>query len=170
MDIASIEAAIPKLSDEDFARLEKAVALRRAFGGAGKAETVTTKLSTDELIVLEVLASYMTHIGVDAASAGMLAKTSNFQAFKRKIPALMETLKQSKLTRNETRAVIRSAIDMLYHRLVDQGLDTTSRRMMDHIHRLPALLDVNFPGYAMMGHLRLTVRGTAKNANEEDDG
>jgi len=170
MDVKAIEAAIPKLSDEELAKLESAIAARRAIGGKlGKTETMTTGLPADVVMVLETLADFMKYNGSDPAPAAMLAKTSNFAAFKVKVPFVMESLKLSALKKNETRAVLRSAISMLYERMTDQGLDTTSRRMMDHIHRLPALLDVHFPGYAKAGLLRLTVRAHAKNANEEQD-
>lgn len=170
MDLKTIEAAIPKLNDEELAKVEIAIAARRSIGGKmSKTETLTTGLPPEVLMVLETLADFMKDNGADPAPAGMLAKTSNFSGFKKKVPAIVESMKASALKKNEARAVLRSAMSMLYERLTDQGLDTTSRRMMDHIHRLPALLDVHFPGYAKAGLLRLTVRKHSKNANEENE-
>lgn len=90
-------------------------------------------------------------------------------AFKKKVPVVMQTLASSRLKRNETRAVLRNGIGMLYSVLTDQGLEATSRRVMDHIHRFPAQMDKHFPGYAAAGLLALTVRAHAKNTNEEPD-
>lgn len=169
MDLKEMQKAIAaRLTDAEVATLENAIAARKALGqSVNKSESIAVRLAPDELLVLEAIVSFMDSTGVDASNAGMLAKTSNFQAFKKKVPAIMQVLKASNLKRNETRAVLRTGASMLYQVLTEQGVEATSRRMMDHIHRLPAQLDRHFPGYAMMGLLSVIVRARAENTNED---
>lgn len=169
MDLKEMQKAIAaRLTDEEVGILESAIRARRSAGGpVNKSENISTSLPPDELMVLEAIVSFMSHAGADASSVGMLAKTSNFPPFRKKVPALMAIMERSKLKRNERRAVLRLGVALLHEKLVAQGVDTTSRRMMDHIHRMPAQLDQHFPGYAMGGYLALTIR--AHKTRDEDE-
>lgn len=172
MDLKEMQKAVAsRLTDEEVATLESAIRARRSMGmTASKAESATVRLPPEELMMLEAIADFMSYAGADASSAAMLAKTSNFPAFRKKVPPVMEILKRSNLTRTETRAVLRLGVSLLHEKLVAQGVDTTSRRMMDHIHRLPAQLDQHFPGYGMGGYLKLTVRAHTPTADEDENG
>ena len=165
------KAIASRLTDEEVATLESAIRARRSMGmSANKAESVAVRLPPEELMMLEAISGFMNYAGADASTAAMLAKTSNFPPFRNKVPAIMQILKRSNLTRTETRAVLRLGVSLLHEKLVAQGVDTTSRRMMDHIHRLPAQLDQHFPGYAMGGYLKLTVRAHAPADDEDENG
>lgn len=56
-------------------------------------------------------------------------------------------------------AAMRLGVRMLVKNIQDQGVPATGPVVMRQLHRLPAVVDAGFPGYAKMGLLGLVVRG-----------
>lgn len=162
-ELKKILAAIPRLGTDEQAQVQAALEAARAFGTA----PATNDATTDEMLVLEAIATSMARACVDMTSAAQLRKTSGYPAFRKKVPALMAMFARSKLTRTETRNLLSLGVDLIYESMVRQEITISSRAIMNHIHRMPSAFDTHFPGYARAGLLGLLTRPKAVNANED---
>lgn len=135
---------------------------------AAKPRRIGEQSEEDDVdLVLGQIAAHMYSEGIEYASLAMLKRTTNYKSFAEKVPASMEFFR--KITRNRTklRALITMSIRFLYKDMAKIGTGSTSTRtMMNHWHRVPAVLNSNFPGYAKAGLLGLILRDGAAEAVE----
>jgi hypothetical protein len=72
-----------------------------------------------------------------------------FPSFKGKCPALIEYLEAAGIkSKTQQWAVLMEGFRILYQDLTAIGLATDASMLMRHVHRLPALLNKEYPGYA----------------------
>lgn len=111
-------------------------------------------------VVLYVLCDVMHKSGVEHVTPQTLRNTSHFKPFADKCPAVIEffggTL-QVQHARIRTEALLQTGLRLLYEDLLNMGVTVSSRTMMQHIHRVPAVINAAFPGYAEAGLLRRIV-------------
>jgi hypothetical protein len=122
----------------------------------GAETSVNPQTGRDDVqFVLEVIASAMAR--EDYSSPSLLRKSSQFASFKTKVPALIEYLKPAG-SRNQQRALLRLGVELLQKYMTGIGVPTGSRVIMQNIHRVPAVIETQFPGYAREGLLRMIMR------------
>lgn len=56
------------------------------------------------------------------------------------------------------RAIFSSGLKLLHKNLVEIGIPVSPRVLANHMPRLPAVLDIAFPGYSYSGMLRMIVK------------
>lgn len=170
--LEQILALLPKL---DVAGLQSVQARAKAlsqFGGAKPSDGLPSQdidaPDNDADLILSEIAGHLRDRGVEYASVQMLRRVSNYKSFAEKVPPTMIYFRKVTKNRVKLRALIRVAIDLLYLDLGKIGLSVTTRTMMSHWHRVPAVIESNFPGYARRGHLGLLLRGPAEYVNDAD--
>ena len=151
-DLHDVMARLPHLSATELTTLSARVKALQQVAGNAPAETTLADT------VLETISEVLRGYGVDMASAMMMKRSHNFGAFSDKIPGLTAWMDQITRNRIEQRAVLTIAVDLLYQDLKHLTLPITGRTMMNHIHRIPAVMDASFPGYAKYGLLRMLIR------------
>ena len=115
--------------------------------------------TSDELLALECISQVLQSKGMEFASPVILRKSGAYDAFRTdKVPAVMAYLEKAKLTRNETRAIIQIGLGLLITDMQRMGLMTSARAILSHFHRVPAVLNFAFPGYAENGLLAQVIR------------
>ncbi|HKU52519.1 MAG TPA: hypothetical protein VJQ25_08630, partial [Nitrospira sp.] len=77
--------------------------------------------------------------------------------FKSILPAILTFLKQAGSRRVQQQRLLSIAVELLYQDLGQQNIPASLVTVIRHIHRLPAVMDRNFPQYAMNGLLGLLV-------------
>lgn len=142
---------------------ERAVAMSalkasESIGGDTPKKAAGPDISDD--IVLQEIIAFMHEMSVDMSGAKQLAVGARYATFKVKSDHFMLTLTKSKLSKTQTRALVRIAVSLLYDDCKKMGWATTSRTLMAHAHRLAAIVDRAFPGYARMGWLALVIKGS----------
>lgn len=85
-----------------------------------------------------------------AASTGYAQESAKLWAFAQR--ALPDG------TRTEHLAVLRLGVKLLTHNIAAQGIPVTHAVVMRQLHRLPAVVQAAFPGYAQLGVLGIVVR------------
>ena len=114
---------------------------------------------TDVLLVLSVIQAVMFSRGADMTTVAGLQRAAQYRSMADKVPALVGYLHRAGIKdRIEVRAILSIAVDLLYRDLTQMGLTTSSRTIMQHLHRIPAVLNKQFPGYAKMGWLGMLLR------------
>jgi hypothetical protein len=87
-----------------------------------------------------------------------------FPSFKGKCPSIIEYLQAAKITsKTQQWAVLLEGFRILYEDLTAMGLATDGSMLMRHVHRLPALLNREYPGYAAGGYLHKVISTSPTN-------
>lgn len=110
-----------------------------------------------EGITLDALCEVLSSQGVEHVSKTVLLRSQNIRTFRTKLPAVFKYL-DGIVSRVERRAILILAFRLLYDDLLAQNIPISSGVMIQHVHRLPAVLNKHFPGYAQSGVLRMLVR------------
>jgi hypothetical protein len=115
--------------------------------------------TSDELLALECVSSVLRSKGMEFAAPSVLRKNAAYDSFRTdKVPAVMAYLQKARFTRNETRAILHLGLGLLIADMQRMGIMTSARAVMAHFHRLPAVLNHAFPGYAEGGALAMIIR------------
>jgi hypothetical protein len=162
-EFEQIAALLLLLGKEELEQVRaRAGVLAQAAGINGRtspaAELSAPQISADESdidLVLSEIAALLRDQGVEFASVPMLKRVTNFKSFAEKVPATMKFFRGVTTNRTKLRALIRISISLLYKDLIKMNMAATTRTLMSHWHRVPAVMDKNFPGYARAGHLGL---------------
>ncbi len=128
----------------------EAIKARIVARGTLETNTVSSQMG-DEVLVLEAIVDVVQRLSGEVVSVYELRRMNGYTGFKTKAISLLETLGKSSGTRLKKIAVLTLGIELLYRDLRDQLLPCSSRTLMRHVHRVPAVLDTNFPGYAESG-------------------
>lgn len=162
LPVAEINAAISALSSDDLVKVEKHIAFHKASSKRGKAAgTANTALSKDEINLLNEIVQFCRHNGNDMVSLEVLRASQDFVAFSQKVPAVTEWLDKAKIGKAQRRLMLNMALGLLYEEKTKMRLACSARVLMREVHRLPAVVDASFPGYAKAGLLQMIVRDAA---------
>jgi hypothetical protein len=147
---------LPLLSLTDLDRVRQKIGMLRSVSG-NSAPLQGATSGGDAVLVLEAIAGVLGGVGVEHCSVTMLQKSPQYSSFARKIPVLMQYMNGLN-TRNEKRAFLCEAVRLLYEDLCGMNIAVSARTVMAHAHRIPAVVNKAFPGYAQGGFLAMVVR------------
>ena len=110
--------------------------------------------------VLQAICDVLSKNNVEVCTIHTLRRSSAFVQSKDKIKDLgtyFEQIDKSKLVQD---AILRQAIDLLYHDLIQwKGIAISSHTLLRHIHRIPSVLNRNFPGYGPQLLVKIVGKG-----------
>lgn len=108
--------------------------------------------------VVEVTCNFFRSEGIECPTPNLLKRSQAYVQAKGKIDNLatfFEKISQHKLVQD---AVLAIAIENLYNELVQWGISVSSHTVLQNIHRVPAVLNRSYPGYAQSGLLHKIVK------------
>lgn len=176
-----ILAVLPSLTGEQRAAVAyRLKALDSLSGGAATAGPSINRplrsiaVSSDDFIddIFSAVCEVVLARSGERVSPLALRRTAQSNALRGKVDALRVFINTAASSRTARRGLLAIAMRLLYDDLRELGLPTTARTLLAHAHRLPAVLDANFPGYAAAGLLGMLVgrrRIAASIANYEGD-
>ena len=138
----------------DAAELEDVINRAKAYRNMACAD-MRDWAKTDGMIILECIADTMGSMGLDGTSADRLAKTPHYKEFVPKCGDLMQWVRAHTCTQNQERALLRMGVKLMAENLQKANWEVNSRIIARHIHRLPGIVNMAFPGYASNGMLKL---------------
>lgn len=165
-----IAGLVATLSLTDQAKLASAIKARLALGETNQERTGRvhrSEIPDDVLFVLASIAEDMRKHGADFTTPDVLYATAGITAFRAKVPAILEFIGKHANTDVRRRALLKMGIELLRVDLEDNMQRAcTSILMMAHAHRIPAMINRAFPGYARNGllHLVFAVKGKPNDA------
>lgn len=113
--------------------------------------------------IVQVLSSK----GIEFTTPATLSRRcTSISAYRDKIKA-MDGFLSSVPNRVQQRALFRTGIILLCHNLAEMNVPVSGLAIMNHIHRIPALVDRAFPGYARHGLLRMIIRSREEEPKKE---
>lgn len=118
-------------------------------------EVDTTKADADKL--LQIVCDVIRARGAEHAIPAMLKATPQYRSFAEKVPqviAFAQTAFPGGARREMfERALLHNGVSLLFEDLRRMGIAITARTLMSHIHRVPAVINAAYPGYAEAGLL-----------------
>lgn len=150
-----IMGLLPKCTPEEVSRLSVALKAWTSLPGgttSSAAEPADDK-DADCDFVLRCIIDVCRRNGVEIVSVRMLKQSRNYPTFKAKVPALMTFLQKASPKRNVQQAILCLAISAIRDWLLNLNIPVSAGNLLQHIHRVPDVLDQHFPGYARMGML-----------------
>lgn len=149
-DLQTVLRILPTLSVEDLAHVKQRLAMMNSVS------SVDVKLVYPTMF-LDVICEVLRARGVEFTYAAQLQKSTQYPAFAKKVPGLLEYFGTVKNVVQKA-ALVRVSVGLLYDNLIEMNVPVGSRTMMAHIHRIPNILNKHFPGYAQSGLLSMIVR------------
>jgi hypothetical protein len=108
----------------------------------------------DALIVAEVIVEVLEAGGFEFTNTTLLRRKSNYATFaKNKVPGVMKFVRENIKKRVAQRALLVLGYEGLLQQLAQMKLAPTSTTLMNHTHRVPAIIQGMFPGYSQNGVL-----------------
>lgn len=116
--------------------------------------------SSPEAQALDAVHTVLKGIGVELTQPPLLRKRANMPAFREDLKAVMAFLENNgaPLTRIERQTLLNFGVELLYKNMTEMGVPISGTTVIRHFHRIPAVFNAAFPGYASAGLLRMIIR------------
>lgn len=116
----------------------------------------------DEDLVLESVHEVLANRGVDFTPPSIMRRRSRgFTVFQKKLPAIMQFIRQATNSRQQERWLLCKGVEALYDHLVGLNVPVSHATILRNIHSVPAVINRAYPGYVECGLLSWAVRGRA---------
>jgi hypothetical protein len=161
-----ILAGLLRLDTDQLAEVRARAGILSQAGGAkartslpgGKLSMPAELAETDVELILSEIAGHLKEQGIEFVSVQMLKNVGGYRKFADKVPGIMIYFRKVTTNRVKLRALIRMSIALLYKDLARMNISASTRTMMNHFHRIPAVVNRSFPGYASSGMLGLLLQ------------
>jgi hypothetical protein len=155
---ATITENLPTLSEKELRELRARIDF--LLRGAPRPQTKTNGNGAESpaLMVLEIIHKLCKDYGVESRPLSALNSGQGFNAFVEKVPQVLASLGAEEFTMIELRTLLRLALGLTLEKLTHMGVPVSASVLMNHVHRVPGVLDTHFPGYRKAGMLRLLVQ------------
>ena len=155
-ELKKVLELLPGLSAPDLSQVEQRLRALRAL------TTPLLSLPSGEIerpfedMVLDAIITTMLDRAGESVPRVHLQKSPQLSAFRKKLLPLSKFF--AGLERNQQRALLHLSIKLLYDNMLQMNIPITGRLVMQHIHRLPAVINRHFPGYAQHKLLPMIIR------------
>ena len=154
-------AILPELTAQELVSISEAIKAAQNLGGeAAGAVIAHNSLSADEHELLGIIVQFSQNKAIDLTGLNQLSRAPDIGKFKAKVPDIKRYMDNAGLKRNQRRSILYVAVELIHQDLLDLGVAVSSRVLMRHVHRIPALLNRQFPNYARTGLLSLAASMT----------
>lgn len=159
MALKQVLALLPLLSPEELQEVRARAGFLGKMSSPKHAAKMQEEYAGDDVtLVLDVLCDVARSVGVDVVAPHVLRKSQQLRDARQKIAPVLEFIRAHARGPVRERALLRTGIRLLYDDLVEMGFPVSARTLLSHLHRLPAIFDRHFPGYARSGILGIVIR------------
>jgi hypothetical protein len=149
-NFSTVKRLLPTLSGDELSQIREQLSMISTMK--------PVPAGTDEGLALESICEGLSSLGVEYAYPTLLQKTDGYSSFRCKVGPVMQFLRRGMKEKNEIRAALVLATQLLYQDLTSSGFPATARTIMRHFHRVPSVINRNFPGYAQSGMLSWIIK------------
>ena len=133
------------------------------FGPSSADRAVATAEAPEELLMI---AQHGRDKGGALVPVTDLMHAKQYDTFKVKLPRVQAFIAQVG-SKNAQRGLFRLGLVLLERDIRMRRMTPSYMQFMNEVHRIPALINREFPGYAANGMLRLIIRGEKGNVRKE---
>lgn len=120
-------------------------------------------------MVLDVVHRLCRDHGLESRPLEALRASQGYASFAEKVPQVLASLGAKEFNLVELRTLLRLALGLTLEELLTMGVPVSASVLMNHVHRVPGVLDTHFPGYREAGMLKLVVRSSDSGGDGEPD-
>lgn len=148
---------IPLMTEKHHKELIQSInALRQLSGKSSIHAESAPEVKVNDWTLIEI-AELLTARGIEQTTPFMLRKRCpSITAYNEKVAGLMTYL--DSVPKVQQRALFRMGVVLLCNNLAEMGTPISGMSLMNHIHRIPSLINQAFPGYARFGLLSKIIR------------
>lgn len=131
----------------------------------GNPITIGKDVPSNDWTLIDI-AQILSSRGIEFTSPAILARRCpSIASYRDKVQALDEFL--SSVPKVQQRALFRVGIMLLCNNLAEMNVPVSGISIMNHIHRMPSLINRAFPGYARFGLLQMIIRKSEEPTKKE---
>jgi hypothetical protein len=154
----SISKAIEKLNGSELVRLQSEITALLSLRSGRNHDAEDSNDVEDIRFGLRAICHMLQRNGLEHGSVTALQRHRDFAKFRSQYAAVNKFFDAAKLDSGQRRTLFKVGVEMLYDNLCELGIPVTAATLMNHTHRIPAVINLGFPGYARSGLLRLIVK------------
>lgn len=160
------QSLLRHMTDDELIQIASAARSLVAMGQRPADAVVTITDSSDWLVqcVFDVTRS----LGVGTFMA-QLQTTAKEKAVRQKIEEAKIFIERQARSKTERIALCRVGIRLLYDSLRWMDVPVTGSVLLRHLHRLPAVFDRHFPGYAASGMLQMLIKAEMRDGRGQEE-
>ena len=149
MPLQEIISQLPFLSSDELDRLHQRI---KALKGSSEPKMKKSNGAADVEMVQGVICHVLNSRGIMWSR-----KFIKVEGQLDKVKSVIEYVEKAVHERIRQEALLIIAIDLLWQDMARQHLPTTGNTLLRNLHRIPAIMDCHFPGYAKAGLLKLII-------------
>lgn len=155
-DLSKVLSILPNLTSEE----REQVRVKLLMLGAVSSGPSTLTSSKDGLadMVLSAISEVLSEKKSDFSTGSMIRKRINRKEFLEKVETLRSFFDEAGDTKVTRQAFIRLCAELLYNQMSERNMPVNAATLARHIHRIPSVVNTQFPGYAKAGLLRMIIR------------
>lgn len=158
MTFDEIVGSLPSLNADELKDLKKRIGTFVSVGAGASVISSPRDMSDEELccqVILEIIALR----GIGRISVSQLRATSGYNQFGKKVVLVMKFIREAipGVRLHEQRVLLHLGVRMLCDNMNHLHVPITYGQVLRWFHRIPALINRAFPGYAACGLLGLVI-------------
>jgi hypothetical protein len=157
VNVEQIKQEIRQLSNDEMIEIRTMIDSLLAMSGIQTKQPNKQAKNHEERLVLETICGLMQSKGLASLTVPILLRSPYMKPFREKLPLLLAFLARAHPEHLGQKRVLEIGVECLYDNLKAMNVAVSEITLLRHIHRLPAVIDQQFPGYAQNGLLRLVV-------------
>jgi hypothetical protein len=164
-DLYDVLKLLPKLTKDELELVKKRVkglASLSLSESDNKVPLAITTIDDDSMMFMHCVSSVLRSTGLEHVSYATMQSHVEASRLKANVPDLMKYFRESKVSRPQLIVLLQMGIEILCRDLARMRVPISFRSIMRNAHRIPSLMNREFPGYAQSGMLRFIVREDRK--------
>lgn len=161
--LAKAIRATKGLSSQELQDLRTHITVLLQLGPGSADRAVAHSDAPEELIVI---AEFCRDKGMPPVKITDMMVSSHYDTFRSKIEPVRKYIAQVG-DKTAQRALLRVALKQLHGDLVRKRYAISYVSYLDHFHRIPGIINREFPGYAQAGFMSLIIRGEISHVRKE---
>jgi hypothetical protein len=157
MRLDDLKRQIGSLSSRDQDDLVKFIKAGRSLGGSNASPKKHDGRTSIEDVLLETISQYARDKGIEFVTVERLRASQQMKQAREKLAEGLEDYLRNAVAKNriELRAFMKLAISLVFKEMAQLRLSASGRTVLAYVHRIPAVINKAFPGYASSGMLHL---------------
>lgn len=148
--LQDIISQLPFLSSDELDKLHQRI---KTLRGSSEPKIKKVNGAADVEMVKDVICHVLNTRGIMWSS-----KFIRTEGQLDKVKLIIAYVEKAVHERIEQESLLIVSVDLLWQDMARQHLPTTGNTLIRNLHRIPAIMDCHFPGYAKSGLLRLIIK------------
>jgi hypothetical protein len=132
--------------------------------GPGPADRAVAHSDAPEELIL--IAEFCRDKGMPPVKITDMMTATQYGSFQRKVPAVRTFIAQVG-DKTQQRALLRVALKQLHKDMMERRIAISYLSYLNEFHRIPGIINREFPGYAEAGFMQLIIRGEVSHVRKE---